>query len=42
MASKWRLKARIIKKSERRNWRNDRGEGYLINVELIDSEGTKI
>jgi ssDNA-binding replication factor A large subunit len=42
MGRKWRIKARVVKKSERRSWKNDRGEGYLIHIELIDEEGTKI
>jgi replication factor A1 len=42
MGNKWRIKARLTKKSDRRCWRNDRGEGYLMNVELIDEEGTQI
>lgn len=42
MGPKWRIKARLVKKSERRSWRNDRGEGYLVNVEFMDEEGTKI
>ncbi len=38
----WRIKARVIKKSERRSWKNDRGEGYLMNVDLMDEEGSQI
>ncbi len=38
----WRIKARVIKKSERRTWKNDRGEGYLMNVDLMDEEGSQI
>jgi hypothetical protein len=29
MGHKWRIKGRITKKSDRRCWRNERGEGYL-------------
>ena len=42
MGKRWRIKARIIKRSERRTWKNERGEGYLINVEMMDEDGTKI
>ena len=38
----WRIKARVTKKGEKRTWKNDKGEGYLINVDLIDEEGTQI
>lgn len=38
----WRIKVRLTKKGERRTWKNDRGEGYLINLELIDEEGSQI
>ncbi len=42
MGNKWRIKCRIAKKNDRRTWRNDRGEGYLLNVELVDEEGGRI
>jgi replication factor A1 len=42
MGPKWRFKARLVKKSERKSWSNERGEGYLLNVEFMDEEGTKI
>lgn len=38
----WRIKARIVKKGDKRTWKNDRGEGYLMNIDLIDEEGTQI
>ena len=38
----WRIKARITKKGERRSWKNQRTEGYLLNVELMDKHGTQI
>jgi replication factor A1 len=40
MRWEWRIKARMTKKGEKRNWKNDRGEGYLMNIEMIDEEGT--
>lgn len=38
----WRIKARMTKKGEKRNWKNERGEGYLMNIELIDEDGAQI
>ena len=37
----WRIKARIVKKGMR-HYVNARGEGDILNVELIDREGTQI
>jgi replication factor A1 len=36
----WRIKARVTKKGERRSWKNQRSEGYLLNIELMDKHGT--
>jgi replication factor A1 len=38
----WRIKARVTKKGERRSWKNQRTEGYLMNIELMDKHGTQI
>ncbi|TNV82613.1 hypothetical protein FGO68_gene9605 [Halteria grandinella] len=38
----WRVKVRVVKKSDRRPWRNDRGEGFLVNIEIIDQDGTQM
>lgn len=38
----WRIKARLIKKYERKCWKNARSEGYLLNIELMDQHGTQI
>jgi hypothetical protein len=38
----WKIRARVTKKFEPKSWRNDRGEGMLMNIELIDKEGTQI
>ncbi len=38
----WRIKARVTKKEEPRQWRNNKGEGTLMGCELIDKEGTQI
>lgn len=32
----WVIKARITKKYERKTWSNQRGQGYLLNIDLID------
>ena len=40
--SDWCIKARITKKNDMRNWKNARGEGHLITINLIDREGTQI
>eukprot|EP00347_Sterkiella_histriomuscorum_P004608 403359819 len=38
----WRIKARIIKKYEKKTWKNQRNEGSLMNIDLMDSFGTQI
>jgi replication factor A1 len=38
----WKIKARVLKKSEIKNWRNPRSAGKLMNIELIDMNGTQI
>ena len=40
--SDWCIKARVIKKAELRSYRNARGEGVILNLDLIDKEGTMI
>lgn len=41
-SSDWRIRARVTKRDEPRQWRNQRGEGHLFNLELIDKDGTLI
>ena len=41
-SSDWVIKARVVKKGEMRTWKNAKGEGTLINVDLVDREGTLI
>ena len=36
----WRIKARLIKKHDRKQWKNSRSEGYLLNIDLMDMHGT--
>jgi len=38
----WRIRARVTKKGEEKHWRNNKGEGVLMNIDLIDKEGTQI
>lgn len=38
----WRIKARVTKKGQIRRWKNNRSEGYLLNVDLMDKHGTQI
>jgi len=38
----WIIKARLIKKPEMRTWKNARGEGTIMSVDLVDREGTLI
>jgi len=33
----WKIKARITKKGEKKTWKNAKGSGTLLNIELIDS-----
>jgi replication factor A1 len=38
----WKVRARLTKKGEIRNWNNAKGSGCLMNIELMDKEGTQI
>eukprot|EP00347_Sterkiella_histriomuscorum_P012018 403370207 len=38
----WKIKARVIQKGQKKEWRNAKGEGVLLNADLIDHEGTQI
>ncbi len=38
----WRMKVRVVKKGEVRSWQNAKGEGQLLNIELMDRQGMKI
>ena len=37
--NKFRIKARVVKKSQLRSWANSRGEGQVFDVILQDSSG---
>jgi ssDNA-binding replication factor A large subunit len=32
----WKIKARVTKKYPKKDWKNARGAGKLLNIELID------
>ena len=40
--NKWTIKARVTNKSDIRRWSNERGEGYLFSVDLLDAQGGEI
>lgn len=42
MNSDWIIKARVSKKFPVKQWSNQRGEGKLLNFELVDKYGTQI
>ena len=41
-SSDWRIKARVTKLGDIRTWNNARGSGKLLNIDLMDREGTQI
>ena len=41
-ANDWKIKARITKKYDLRTWKNARGTGTLLNIDLIDGYGSQI
>lgn len=38
----WCIKARVVKKPPVKNYNNAKGPGQLLNIDLIDREGTMI
>jgi replication factor A1 len=36
----WKIKARVTKKHQVRSWKNANTQGHVMNVELIDNQGT--
>jgi replication factor A1 len=38
----WKIKARIVKKYDKKEWSNAKGNGVLLNIDLMDKEGTMI
>jgi len=37
----WIIKAKVVKKGFR-EWKNMKGTGFLLNVDLMDKDGTQI
>ena len=42
MTEDWQVKARIIKKTEKKNWKNARSEGTLFGIDIVDCDGTEM
>ena len=38
----WVIKGRVVKKGNIRSWKNARGEGKLISIDIIDRAGTLV
>ena len=38
----WIIKVKITKKYQVRQWKNARGEGTILNLDLMDKENTQI
>lgn len=38
----WKIKARVLRKYEKKEWDNEKGKGKLLNIELVDKNGTQI
>lgn len=36
----WKIKARVTKKHAIKTWKNANSEGFVMNIELIDNQGT--
>lgn len=41
-STEWRIKARLTKKHQKKQWKNAKTAGVLLNVELMDQAGTQI
>ena len=39
---RWTVKCRVIHKGDVKNWKNERGEGKLLSIDILDSEGSKM
>jgi replication factor A1 len=40
--SRWVVRCRVIHKGDVKTWKNDRGEGKLLSIDILDAEGTKM
>mmetsp|Transcript_24613 Transcript_24613/g.24206 ORF Transcript_24613/g.24206 Transcript_24613/m.24206 type:complete len:129 (+) Transcript_24613:603-989(+) len=38
----WKIKARVTKKYDRREWKNSKSQGWIMNIELMDAFKTQI
>ena len=38
----WRIKGRILKKSDMRTWKNAKGTGTVFSIDLLDYTGNEI
>ena len=41
-SNRWTIKARVTHKSEKKSWKNAKGEGTLFSIDLIDQDKTEI
>jgi len=41
-ANRWTIKARVTSKSDLKTWANNKGEGTLFSIDLLDSQGSEI
>lgn len=42
MTENWRIKARILRKTEKRTWKSVKGEGTLFSIDIVDCDGTEM
>jgi len=42
MSDDWRVKARILRKSDKRNWKSQKGEGTVFGIDIVDCNGTEM
>lgn len=40
--SRWVVRCRVIHKGDVKTWKNERGEGKLLSIDILDSEGSKM
>ncbi len=40
--SRWVVRCRVIHKGDVKTWKNERGEGKLMSIDILDSEGSKM
>ena len=42
MTDAWRIKGRVLKKSDMRTWKNAKGTGTVFSIDLLDYQGNEI